>query len=200
MGRQDGVEDAVRALGVLAGERSTGTRSSSGTARCLAGAGRSRVSSGSPGGVTFTGYVADRARVVEMIASCDICLSPEPRNPLNESSTLIKVAESMAGSRPVVAFDLKETRATAGEAAAYADGGHPEAFADAIARLLDEPRGARAQGSRSGVNGCSRTLVAALGAALLDAYGRALRPRPPTAPAAETSLVDVSRSSSRRTG
>ena len=173
MGRQDGVEDAVRALGVLAGERSDWHALFVGDGEVLADARALAGELGIAGRVTFTGYVADRARIVEMIASCDICLSPEPRNPLNERSTLIKVAESMAVSRPVVAFDLKETRATAGEAAAYADGDTPEAFAAAIARLLDDAP----ERERRGAIGRERVLAdlswQRSEPALLDAYGRA---------------------------
>jgi glycosyltransferase involved in cell wall biosynthesis len=59
--------------------------------------------------VTFTGFVRGRARLAQIISTCDVCLSPEPRNSLNEKSTLVKVAEYMAVGRPVVAFDLTET-------------------------------------------------------------------------------------------
>jgi hypothetical protein len=45
---------------------------------------------------------------------------PEPKNPLNDASTLIKVAEYMSMAKPIVAFDLAETRYTAGRSAAYA--------------------------------------------------------------------------------
>ena len=173
MGRQDGVEDAVRALGVLAGERSDSHALFVGDGEGLADARALAGELGIAGRVDLHGYVADRARIVEMIASCDICLSPEPRNPLNERSTLIKVAESMAVSRPVVAFDLKETRATAGEAAAYADGDTPEAFAAAIARLLDDAP----ERERRGAIGRERVLAdlswQRSEPALLDAYGRA---------------------------
>ena len=73
-----------------------------------------------------------------MISACDVCISPEPRNALNEHSTLMKVAEDMPVGRPVVAFDLRETRRTAGEAAVYASRDDPVAFAEAIAEVLDD--------------------------------------------------------------
>ena len=37
------------------------------------------------GRVSFLGFVSDRARIVEILSSCDVCLSPEPRNPLNDT-------------------------------------------------------------------------------------------------------------------
>ena len=45
--------------------------------------------------VEFTGLV-DASDVVRILASADVCLSPEPSNPLNDVSTMIKVAEYMA--------------------------------------------------------------------------------------------------------
>ena len=67
--------------------------------------------------IDFVGFVDSRERLVEILASCDVCISPEPKNRLNEHSTLIKVAEYMAVGKPIVAFDLHETRTTAQGAA-----------------------------------------------------------------------------------
>jgi glycosyltransferase involved in cell wall biosynthesis len=89
--------------------------------------------------VDFLGFVADRQRLVRLIATCDVCLSPEPPNELNRRSTLIKVAEYMAVGKPIVAFDLRETRATAGEAAVYAATPGPDAYAREIDALLEDP-------------------------------------------------------------
>ena len=173
MGRQDGVEEAIRALAVLAGERSDWHALFVGDGEALGDARALSVELGIADRVTFVGYVTERARIVEMIASCDICLSPEPRNPLNERSTLIKVAEAMSVGRPVVAFDLEETRATAGDAAAYATADTPHGFARAVERLLDDPE----ERERKGAIGRERVL-ADLGwqrsePALLSAYERA---------------------------
>ena len=80
----------------------------------------------------------------------------------------------MAVGRSVVAFDLKETRATAGDAASYATEDTPDAFADAIDRLLDDPE----DRERKGAMGRQRVLAdlswQRSEPALLDAYGRAL--------------------------
>jgi glycosyltransferase involved in cell wall biosynthesis len=174
MGRQDGVEEAIRALSVLARRRSDWHALFVGDGEVLEDARVLTAELGIGERVTFPGYVAERARIVAMIASCDVCLSPEPRNPLNENSTLIKVAESMAVGRPVVAFDLKETRATAGDAASYATEDTPDAFAGAIDRLLDDPL----ERERKGAMGRQRVLAnlswQCSEPALLDAYGRAL--------------------------
>jgi glycosyltransferase involved in cell wall biosynthesis len=87
--------------------------------------------------VSFLGFVSDRRRLVQCIASCDICLSPEPRNALNDHSTLIKVAEYMSVGKPVVGFDLRETAATLGPGAPLA--ATINDFAEVIDRLLDDP-------------------------------------------------------------
>jgi glycosyltransferase involved in cell wall biosynthesis len=54
-------------------------------------------------------------------------------------STWIKVMEYMALSKPVISFDLKETRRSAGEAAVYVTPNDEPAFAAAIQALMDDP-------------------------------------------------------------
>jgi glycosyltransferase involved in cell wall biosynthesis len=84
--------------------------------------------------VTFTGHVPHE-RVAALIAEADIGIDPAPGTELNHGSTMIKVAEYMGAGRPVVAYDLRETRRTAGEAAQYAPCGEPQAFVELIAEL-----------------------------------------------------------------
>jgi glycosyltransferase involved in cell wall biosynthesis len=45
----------------------------------------------------------------------------------------------MAVGKPIAAYDLAESRYTAGEAAIYVPSGNMEAYADAIVGLLDDP-------------------------------------------------------------
>ena len=66
-------------------------------------------------------------------------LAPELSNPHNNKSTFIKIAEYMAVGKPIAAYDLVETRHTAGEAAVYVQSGDFEAYAGAIVKLLDDP-------------------------------------------------------------
>jgi glycosyltransferase involved in cell wall biosynthesis len=84
--------------------------------------------------VTFTGHVP-HARVAALIAAGDIGIDPAPGTELNHGSTMIKVAEYLGAGRPVVAYDLRETRRTAGEAGLYASCGEQRAFIDLIAAL-----------------------------------------------------------------
>src|SRR5262249_57435846 len=78
-----------------------------------------------------------------------VCLAREPSTPLNDVSTMIKVAEYMALSRPVVAFDLRETRATAGDTALYAPPNDDDAYARLISALLDDEQKRLELGTRA---------------------------------------------------
>ncbi|MGZ3601367.1 MAG: glycosyltransferase family 4 protein, partial [Ktedonobacterales bacterium] len=86
--------------------------------------------------VTFTGWTQPKD-IVRYLATADIGLSPDPSNELNEVSTMIKTMEYMAMGKPVVAFDLTETRFSAQEAGLYAIPNVVEDFANKIEELLD---------------------------------------------------------------
>jgi glycosyltransferase involved in cell wall biosynthesis len=88
--------------------------------------------------VIFTGWVKYR-EAIKRIISADICVAPEPCNPYNDRSTIIKMMEYMALGKPVVAFDLKEHRVTAQDAALYARPNDELDFAKRIAELMDNP-------------------------------------------------------------
>lgn len=97
---------------------------------------------------TFTGalYGDDLLRALN---SCDIGVSPDPKNEMNDISTMNKVMEYMTLELPVVQFDLKEGRASAGAASVYAAENSPKDFAAKIAELMDDP-GRRAEMGRTG--------------------------------------------------
>jgi len=87
--------------------------------------------------IAFTGQVPHE-QVAGLIASADIALDPAPATELNEGSTMIKIAEYLGCGRPVVAFDLRETRRTAGDAALYAANGDRHEFVELIAGLAHD--------------------------------------------------------------
>jgi glycosyltransferase involved in cell wall biosynthesis len=88
--------------------------------------------------VTMTGWVpADRVPV--LLQEADICVDPAPATALNERSTMIKLMEYLALGKPVVAYDLLETRRTVGDAALLVQPGDVQAFADRIAVLAEDP-------------------------------------------------------------
>lgn len=89
--------------------------------------------------VTFTGRISDE-ELFSKLSAADICVSPDPKNEFTNASTMIKITEYMALGKPVVAFDLREHRVTAGPAALYAKPNEIEDMAAKIERLMDDPR------------------------------------------------------------
>jgi glycosyltransferase involved in cell wall biosynthesis len=79
------------------------------------------------------------AEVANVLSSADLGISPDPKNPLNDLSTMNKTMEYMAFGLPVVAFDLRETRVSAGEAATYARPNDVADLARRLVELLDDP-------------------------------------------------------------
>ena len=88
--------------------------------------------------VRFTGYIPD-ADMYRYLSTADICVDPDPSSPLNDVSTWIKIMEYMALGKPIVTFDLKETRFSARESAIYVEPNSEKEFAKAIVQLMDDP-------------------------------------------------------------
>src|SRR5438046_9356513 len=90
------------------------------------------------GCVELTGFISDEDLQANL-AAADICVDPDPSSPLNDVSTWIKVMEYMASAKPIISFDLKETRFSARDAAVYVEPNNENGFAEAIDRLLGQP-------------------------------------------------------------
>jgi glycosyltransferase involved in cell wall biosynthesis len=88
--------------------------------------------------VEFTGRIPD-ADVERILASADVCVCPDPLNPLNDVSTMNKILEYMACGRPIVAYDLREHRYSAADGALYARPNDERDLASRVAELLDDP-------------------------------------------------------------
>jgi glycosyltransferase involved in cell wall biosynthesis len=123
--------------------------------------------------VTFTGQVPHE-EVGRYLSDADIGVAPDPKNPMNDKSTMIKIFEYMAYKLPVVLFDLKEGRRIAGPAALYAEPNDPIDFAQKITSLLDSEtlRGELGERGRSRIEDGMHW--DAEKATLLQAYERAL--------------------------
>ncbi len=139
MAPQDGVDHLVRAAKVLVKDRGRDD-----VAFTYVGAGdsfddlRAMVRElGLEGCSEFTGRVPD-ADVERVLATADVCVSPDPKNPLNDVSTMNKVLEYMACAKPVVCYDLREHRFSAGDGALYAEADVVEDLAAKIEQLLDD--------------------------------------------------------------
>lgn len=89
--------------------------------------------------VDFTGRVPDQ-QLLDVLSTADVCVNPDKPCEMNDISTMIKIMEYMALGKPIVQFDLKEGRFSAGEASLYADNHRRvEDFAAKILWLLDHP-------------------------------------------------------------
>jgi glycosyltransferase involved in cell wall biosynthesis len=84
--------------------------------------------------VTFTGWVPEEV-LFQHLATADLGLDAS----LQAEVSPVKATEYLAFGVPFVAFDLRETRAAAQDAAAYAPPGDVEGLAQAIHALLDDP-------------------------------------------------------------
>ena len=113
-----------------------------------------------------------------MLSTADLGLCPDPLNPLNDVSTMNKTMEYMAFELPVVAFDLKETRVSADDAAVYVEPNDVAAYARAIVELLDDPETAAGHGARRAAARRRRPGLAPPGAALRRRLRAALRGAP----------------------
>ena len=88
--------------------------------------------------VELPGRVPD-SFVTQVLSTSDLGLCPDPLNPLNDVSTMNKTMEYMAFGLPVVAFDLRETRVSAGDSAVYVEPNDVGLFARGVVGLLDHP-------------------------------------------------------------
>jgi glycosyltransferase involved in cell wall biosynthesis len=87
--------------------------------------------------VNFTGRISDED-LLAILSTADVCVNPDKPCRMNDISTMIKIMEYMALSKPIVQFNLKEGRISAQEASLYADNENqvPD-FANKILWLLD---------------------------------------------------------------
>jgi glycosyltransferase involved in cell wall biosynthesis len=147
---QDGVEELIRALHAL--RYKLGRKDFfciiMGSGHALADAKVLTRSLKLEDNVWFTGWISDRELYGRYLASADICVSPEPMNAYNDQSTFVKVMEYMAAGKPIVAFDLCETRFSAQGAALYAKCNDELEFALAVAKLMDDPELRHQMGQR----------------------------------------------------
>jgi len=87
--------------------------------------------------ILFTGRIPDD-EMVRYLSTADICVGPDPKNELNDNSTMNKIMEYMAMGKPIVSFDLRETRFSARNAALYARPNDVADFKNKILELLED--------------------------------------------------------------
>jgi glycosyltransferase involved in cell wall biosynthesis len=184
MGSQDGVDLLLETVGYLVKEKKRDD-----ALFALIGAGtelpRLRAACAEKGldaHVRFTGRISDD-ELAAYLSTADLGVAPDPKNPMNDKSTMNKILEYMAYARPVVLYDLAEGRRSAEDAALYARPNDPADFGDKILELLGSESLRRVLGER-GRKRIEEILNWELSKSeLLAAYAKALGASPPSATA-----------------
>ena len=84
--------------------------------------------------------------LLEILSTADICVNPDRPGKMNDMSTMIKIMEYMALSKPIVQFDLREGRRSAVGASLYATPNDELEFSTKILELVDDPVTQKAMG------------------------------------------------------
>ncbi len=131
--------------------------------------------------VTFTGRIPDKD-LLEILSTADVCVNPDRPCKMNDISTMIKIMEYMALGKPIVQFDSKEGRFSAGEASLYADRiDQVPDFANKILWLLEHPDERKKMGEYGRMR-VERELRWEMSVRnMLSAYDRVFSKRAPTA-------------------
>jgi glycosyltransferase involved in cell wall biosynthesis len=87
--------------------------------------------------ILFTGWVGIEM-ISQYLSTSDVCVDSMPKNPYSDAATTNKVLEYMSMGKPIVTFDLLETRFSAQEAALYARPDDINDLAAKIIQLLDD--------------------------------------------------------------
>lgn len=95
--------------------------------------------------VTFSGRAPDQL-LFEVLSTSDVCVNPDRVNPMNDKSTMNKILEYMALSKPIVQFDVTEGRFSAGDSSLYAKANDPKDMAEKLLELLADPARRQAMG------------------------------------------------------
>ena len=126
--------------------------------------------------IEFTGRLSDDD-LGTVLATADVCVNPDEVNRMNDISTMNKTMEYMALSKPMVQFELREGRVSAGEASLYARPNDAVSLAELVLQLVDDRERADSMG-RLGHERLRRHLSWEVQVPrLLEAYQRALTRR-----------------------
>jgi glycosyltransferase involved in cell wall biosynthesis len=149
MGQQDGIDYLLRSIKVIVHDwqRTDIQFTLMGGGENLPNLKQLAADLGLAEAVLFTGRVSNET-VCETLSTADVCVAPDPVSPLNNVSTMNKILEYMAMSRPIVSYKLVESSYSAGDAAVYAQDNDETDFARQIVDLLAAPDRRRAMGER----------------------------------------------------
>jgi glycosyltransferase involved in cell wall biosynthesis len=124
--------------------------------------------------VEFTGLISSGEELGTILATADVCVSPDKANRMNDISTMNKIVEYMALGKPIVQFDLHEGRVSAGEASLYAVRNDVSSLAEAITQLADDSEMAARMGQAGKQRLTTKLSWEMQVPKLLAAYDRAL--------------------------
>lgn len=135
MGSQDGLGLLLEAWSVLIGrsELDDAHLHLIGDGEARKGLEQQAIAMGIETSVSFHGYQGPQA-FVPILASCALCVCPDPPTPFNRLSTMVKVVDYLAIGRPSIGFDLEESRLVAGDSMYVVE----RATAPAMAAGLEE--------------------------------------------------------------
>jgi glycosyltransferase involved in cell wall biosynthesis len=94
---------------------------------------------------TFTGRAPDDV-MLDMLNTADVCINPDRVTPMNDLSTMNKILEYMTLKKPIVQFETREGRVSAGESSLYAKRNDVKDFGGKIVALIDDPERRQAMG------------------------------------------------------
>jgi len=97
------------------------------------------VEMGQAGFVHFTGRLPDD-ELCAYLSTADVCVDPDPLTEWSNYSTMNKVLEYMVFARPIICYDLVETKYSARDAAQYIKPNDTARFGEGISDLLDDPK------------------------------------------------------------
>jgi glycosyltransferase involved in cell wall biosynthesis len=152
MGAQDGVDLLVRAMAdIVHGQKRDDIQCAIvGSGTELESLKRLAADLGVTEHVTFTGFLSGEP-LLRALSAFDLGVIPDPKNVYNDKISMNKVFEYMTLGIPFIAFDLDQTRWTAGDACVYAADNAPADLARQVLRLTDDAELAaavRAEGQR----------------------------------------------------
>jgi glycosyltransferase involved in cell wall biosynthesis len=173
MGPQDGVDQALLALAELKSQRQDWHAVFMGDGAVFGEMQELAARLGLDECVEFSGWV-EHDTIGAVLSTADVCLAPDPKTPLNDISSMVKISEYMAMSKPIVSYDLVESRIGAGEAALFAAPQDHTGFAGLVSKLLDDPQRRQAMGRAGRLRAEGFLAWAHQERSLLAAYSRAL--------------------------
>lgn len=126
--------------------------------------------------IDFTGRAPDQT-LLDYLNTADVCVNCDEYNAMNDKSTMNKVLEYMALSKPLVQFDLTEGRYSAQEASLYAERNNAKDMGDKIIELLDNPEKRKKMGEYGRNRVINELSWEHTSKALLEGYDRYFKQR-----------------------